>query len=95
VSIVASVLLAGLAVVLIMDAVRPTATVVRHGLLVRARLGGAPETIGWSEIVRIEMSHGAVGLTTLGKNIYQLHVDDRAAAFLGRMVQRSVTARRL
>lgn len=76
------------------DALLPSATISRHGILIRGGIGRGPDAVSWAEITNVEDDHGIVSLTSRSRVLYQIETDLRSAQFLSRMVLRSVTASR-
>ena len=78
---------------LAIDTARPTATVTRHGILIRGPLGRVPDAVSWSEVVRVEEEPGLIRIGTRGKVEYQVLANSRVARFISRRTEHSVTSR--
>jgi hypothetical protein len=89
-----AVLLLGFIAVVIM-ALRPVIVVLRSGILIFGSFGQPTASVAWGEIVRVESTDGVVSLTTSGKALYQIQVDTRTAGFLSRMIEQSISSRRI
>lgn len=72
---------------------RPVVTALRHGILIAGSAAVPEAAVAWVEITAVEVQDGVVSLTA-GDTMYQLQVDSRSAAFLGRMAERHVFAPR-
>ena len=88
VTLVASAALLLTATGVVLTALRPVAIVLRSGIIIAGVFGSSASMISWSEIVRIESLDGSVSLTTVGRALYQIQMDSRAARFLSRMAER-------
>ena len=88
VAVGASVVFALAAALTVFDAHRPVAVVLRSGLLIAGRLGQGYTSLSWTEITAIDSDHAMVSITTSGRQMYQLHIDSRAAGFIARMTRR-------
>jgi hypothetical protein len=92
ISLFATGLLFVAAVLVVYDALRPVAVVVRTGILVMGSLGHRAHALSWTEIVRVDFDGALVSITTMSEQLYQLQIDRRAARLLSRMVERRLVS---
>ncbi len=92
ISLFATGLLVAAALLIVYDALRPVAVVVRTGILVAGSIGHRAHALSWSEIVRVDFDGAIVSIATINEQLYQLQIDARAAQLLSRMVERRLTS---
>lgn len=93
VSVTATATLLLAALVIVWDALRAVAVVIRSGVLIPGTLGHRAHAVGWDEIVRVDADGQVVSIATRGELLYQLQLDARAARLLSRMIERRLLHR--
>jgi hypothetical protein len=79
-----------LAFVSLYDALRVAVVVNRYGIGIAGALFSPMRWFAWSEIVQVETDAPIVALTTRSRELFQVHVDTRAARFITAMVGRTI-----
>jgi hypothetical protein len=92
VTVAATALFGGIAVAIAIAAVRPVLLVTRVGIGVVGTAPASVTWIAWSQLTGVSADGPVVNLTTSDHKLYQLMLDSRAAAFLGRMLKRCIVA---
>lgn len=92
-SLVFSGVLVALALFSAIEAFRWVVVITRHGIGIRGVLGMQTAWLAWGEIVQIDVDGPVVSLTTRGRSVHQVQLEPRAAALLGRMVEREIVGR--
>lgn len=82
-----------LAAVSFYDAYRTAIVVNRYGIGIAGPLFSAMRWFAWSEILQVETDAPVVSLTMRSRELYQIHVDPRAARFISTMVSRTIMTR--
>jgi len=93
VSTIVGLIFVALAGLSLYDALRHVAVITRHGIGIAGTLGARTAWLAWQEILQIDVEDGVVSLTTRGRAMYQLQLDQRAANVMGRMVERHIVGR--
>ena len=71
-------------------AFRPILVILRSGITIGGALGSSSVSLSWREIKHVELTPGAVSLTTTGLQMYQIQVNRRTGEFICRMVERAL-----
>lgn len=83
------------ALLTVFDAYRRVLIVTRQGIGIVGTLGMGVTWLAWGEILQVEVDGVVVSITARGNAVYQAQLDERAARFLGRMIERNIVGRRL
>ena len=96
ISLTAAVILTAIALVGVVDALRPVLVVTRRGLVIRKLSGARDVILSWSDIEEVKADSAVVSITavTAGKKrmMYQLELTTRGAQFVERAYQRNLVS---
>ena len=84
-SVVVAVVVTILTVPVLSGALRPVAVASRRGLGVVGVVPGETHWFSWVELISVQVSGTVVSFEAVDRAIYQLRMDPKAAAFVGRM----------